>query len=235
MLESVEEFNNLYRTFFDIVEWTFTIFFTIEYTLRLFISKKPMSYALSFYGIVDLLATIPTYLALFFVGGSYLIVIRAVRLLRVFRILKLSRQVGEAQMLVKALAASRYKMGIFLGAVVTTVIIVGTLMYMIEGAENGFTSIPSSIYWAIVTITTVGYGDIAPNTVFGQTLASILMLMGYAIIAVPTGIVTAEIAATQVDQKIKMKDKKYKTCEECLTHDHELKSKFCKYCGTDMK
>ncbi len=235
VLESVDEINSKYGTFFSIAEWTFTLIFTFEYLTRLFISRRPLSYALSFYGIVDLLATIPTYLALFFAGGGYLVVIRALRLLRVFRILKLSRQLGEAQMLGKALVASRHKISVFLGAVLATVIIMGTMMYMIEGGENGFTSIPRSIYWAIVTITTVGYGDIAPTTVIGQLFASMLMLMGYAIIAVPTGIVTAEIAVTHVDQQVKKRDENYKSCEECLTHDHELKAKFCKYCGAVMK
>ncbi len=235
MLESVKELDQQFNQLFTILEWAFTIFFTFEYITRLFVTHKPLKYALSFYGVIDLLATIPTYLALLFAGGSYLVVIRAVRLLRVFRILKLTRQLGEAQMLVKALAASRYKISVFLGAVVANVTIMGTLMYLIEGEENGFTSIPRSIYWAIVTVTTVGYGDIAPGTILGQIFASVLMLMGYAIIAVPTGIVTAEIAATQLDQQVKKHDERFKSCPECLTHDHALDAKYCKYCGATIK
>lgn len=232
MLESVSEVKEQYDEVLNVFEWTFTIFFTLEYFLRLWISKKPLEYARSFFGIIDLAATLPTYLAMLFSGGSYLIVIRAIRLLRVFRILKLTRQIKEAQVLIRALIASRYKIFVFLGAVVTLVVIMGTLMYMIEGGENGFTSIPRSIYWAIVTITTVGYGDIAPQTVIGQSFAAILMLLGYAIIAVPTGIVTAEIAVGETIQQERKNNDKYKSCKNCDTNDHELNASFCKYCGT---
>lgn len=234
MLESVQEIRDQYGSVLVWLEWTFTVFFTIEYLLRLLISKKPMAYASSFYGVVDLLATLPTYIALFFAGGSYLIVIRAIRLLRVFRILKLTRQVSEAQSLVKALISSRYKIFVFLGGVITLVIIMGTMMYMIEGGENGFTSIPRSIYWAVVTITTVGYGDIAPHTVVGQAFAAILMLLGYAIIAVPTGIVTAEIAVGEVMNRERELSKKYRTCNVCETHDHDVDDKYCKHCGAKL-
>jgi voltage-gated potassium channel len=235
MVESVREIREEYDYLLNILEWTFTIFFTIEYLLRLAITKRPITYATSFYGIVDLLATLPTYLALLSTGGSYLIVIRAIRLLRVFRILKLTRQISEAQVLVRALIASRYKIFVFLGGVVTLVVIMGTLMYMIEGGENGFTSIPRSIYWAIVTITTVGYGDIAPHTVIGQAFAAILMLLGYAIIAVPTGIVTAEITSSELAQKeLEKKNESTKTCIGCDSSEHDADALFCKSCGSRL-
>lgn len=234
MLESVREIHDLLDWELELIEWVFTIFFTIEYLLRLYISPKPRQYAASFFGIIDLLATLPSYLALIFTGGTYLVVIRAIRLLRVFRILKLTRQISEAQVLLRALQASRHKIFVFLGAVLTLVIIMGTLMYMIEGGSNGFTSIPRSIYWAIVTITTVGYGDISPHTTLGQLFAAILMLMGYAIIAVPTGIVTAEIAIGETIQNERKNNDRYKSCEKCHTNDHELKAQFCKYCGNQI-
>ena len=233
MLESVREIREQYGAVLDFFEWSFTIFFSLEYLLRLLISRKPVAYATSFYGVIDLLATLPTYIALFFAGGSYLVVIRAIRLLRVFRILKLTRQVSEAQSLVRALISSRHKIFVFLGGVITLVIIMGTMMYLIEGGENGFTSIPRSIYWAVVTITTVGYGDIAPHTVVGQAFAAILMLLGYAIIAVPTGIVTAEIAGEVLQREIQLR-KEHKSCHVCDTDDHDSNDKFCKHCGTKL-
>jgi voltage-gated potassium channel len=232
MVESVKEIRDQYDDVLNVFEWVFTVFFTIEYVLRISISKKPLAYAKSFFGIIDLVAVLPTYIALIFSGGSYLIVIRAIRLLRVFRILKLTRQINEAQVLIKALKASRHKIFVFLGAVVTLVVIMGTLMYMIEGGANGFTSIPRSIYWAIVTITTVGYGDIAPHTMIGQAFAAVLMLLGYAIIAVPTGIVTAEITAEEKKQNELKESDEFKTCLECQTYDHELDAAFCKNCGS---
>ncbi len=227
MLESVNSVNARFEHFFTVSEWTFTILFTIEYLLRLFISRKPLRYVRSFFGVIDLLAILPTYIALFVTGGSYLVVIRAIRLLRVFRILKLSRYIKEAEFITKALMASRYKILVFLGAVFTLCIITGTLMYLIEGGENGFTSIPKSIYWTIVTITTVGYGDIAPQTVIGQTVASVVMLMGYAIIAVPTGIVSAEMALAARDESGHSH-----ACHNCgFTTDSEG-DKYCSQCGT---
>ncbi|MDH5608033.1 MAG: ion transporter [Cyclobacteriaceae bacterium] len=234
VLESVRELNVAYGNVFTLLEWGFTLFFTVEYLLRLFISRKPLGYAWSFFGLVDLIAIIPTYLTLFFSGGSYLVVIRAIRLLRVFRILKLSRQLSEAQLLGRALVASRYKIMVFMGGVSALVLIMGTLMYMIEGGENGFTSIPQSIYWAVVTITTVGYGDIAPQTVLGQGFAAILMLMGYAIIAVPTGIVTAELTAEEM-KKRKTKVSKNVTCINCESYDHDESSLYCKHCGSKLR
>lgn len=230
MLESVKEIKESYSAIFFILEWTFTVLFSVEYLLRLYISPKPGKYALSFLGIIDLLATLPSYLALFVTGGSYLVVIRSIRLLRVFRILKLGRYVREASVLTEALQASRHKILVFLGAVTTLAMITGTLMYMIEGAESGFTSIPRSIYWAIVTITTVGYGDIAPQTVAGQFAASLLMLLGYAIIAVPTGIVTSQMVKTEES----MKSTNKRTCSNCEFTNHEVDAEYCKKCGASL-
>ena len=231
MLESVKEVKEAYGYYFYVGEWVFTILFTIEYLLRLSISEKPGKYAFSFLGIIDLLATIPSYLALFITGGSYLVVIRSIRLLRIFRILKLGRYLREASVLSNALIASRHKILVFLGAVITLVLITGTLMYMIEGAESGFTSIPRSIYWAIVTVTTVGYGDIAPQTILGQVTASVLMLLGYAIIAVPTGIVTSEITYAE-SQKRKLE--RNKACERCGFSAHDNDADYCKKCGNKL-
>ncbi|MEP1032893.1 ion transporter [Ekhidna sp.] len=233
MLESVREIGESYDHIFFISEWFFTILFTIEYLLRLFITAEPKKYAFSFFGIIDLLATLPTYLTLFVAGGSYLVVIRSIRLLRIFRILKLGRYLREASVLSNALAASKHKILVFLGAVFTLAMIMGTLMYMIEGGESGFTSIPRSIYWAIVTITTVGYGDIAPQTIFGQAVASLLMLMGYAIIAVPTGIVTTEIAQAEKKQR-KEESKAKRKCVACGEVGHEEEAIFCKNCSAKL-
>ena len=227
-LESVKSLDEQYETLFAVVEWIFTILFTIEYILRIIILKKPLSYIFSFLGIIDLLALVPTYLSLFVTGGAYLVVIRAIRLLRIFRILKLSRYLSEAQMLGNALMASKYKLFVFIGTVISVVLIMGTLMYVIEGAEHGFTSIPRSIYWCIVTITTVGYGDIAPETILGQTLASVLMLMGYAIIAVPTGIVTGELVKENSKRNI-VPDRK--SCLSCGASTENLTAHYCDQCG----
>jgi len=193
MLDSIAAVKTRFESLLDISEIVLSILFTLEYGLRLKTSKKPLNYIFSFLGIVDLLAILPFYIGLFFSGAEYLAIMRALRLLRIFRIFKLRRYLGEADVLVGALKASRYKIIVFIGAVLTTVTIMGTITYLIEGEENGFTSIPRSIYWAIVTLTTVGYGDIAPRTAAGQTLASFIMLMGYGIIAVPTGMVTKEL------------------------------------------
>lgn len=230
MLESVREFDELFEKELEILEWFFTILFTFEYVARLFTSQQPKKYAFSFLGIIDFLALMPTYLSLFVTGTHFLVVIRAIRLLRVFRILKLSRYLGEAQVLASALQSSRNKISVFLVAVVSLVIILGTVMYMVEGGENGFTSIPRSIYWAIVTITTVGYGDIAPQTILGQFIASVLMLTGYAIIAVPTGIVTSEITAANTKQRIKQE----RRCDACGIGGHDSDAHFCKNCGEEL-
>lgn len=225
MLETVDAISRDYGDFLIVLEWVFTILFSIEYILRLLSVGKPMKYALSFMGLVDLLSIIPTYLSFFFVGTQYLLVIRTVRLLRVFRILKLTRYVSEAQALKTALRASAIKITVFIGGVTVLVLIMGCLMYIVEGPEHGFTSIPTSMYWTIVTITTVGYGDIAPVTTLGQTLASIIMLMGYGIIAVPTGIVTAQL--------VKDKPKEIHTlcCPSCGREGNDADSIYCKYCG----
>jgi voltage-gated potassium channel len=188
-----------------------------------------MYYITSFYGIIDFISIIPTYLSLFVIGGQYLLMIRAMRLLRVFRVLKLTRYMGEASTLSAALKASRHKITVFLWAVFTIVIIMGTVMYLVEGSENGFSSIPKSIYWAIVTLTTVGYGDIAPQTAIGQMLASVIMILGYAIIAVPTGIVTAEMTQAKITNRLNV------TCGNCGLNYHETDAVCCKRCGTLLK
>lgn len=233
MLESVSELNERFGTIFTILEWSFTILFTIEYSLRIVISERPKKYAFSFLGIIDLVALLPTYLTLITTGGSYLIVIRTIRLLRVVRILKLSRYLREASVLGDALKASQHKIFVFIGSVFTLVMIVGTLMYIVENGENSaFTSIPRGIYWAIVTVTTVGYGDISPQTTMGQVLASVLMLMGYAIIAVPTGIVTSEIATAERDKKNSEANKL--NCDLCGNQVHDHDAEYCKKCGNQI-
>jgi voltage-gated potassium channel len=227
LLESVAAIRSRYINVIQIAEWLFTICFTIEYVLRIYSSQKPLRYIFSFYGIIDLLAFLPTYLSLLFPGSQYLVVIRALRLLRVFRILKLSRFLSEGNILRSALRSSRYKITVFLVSVLTLIIIVGTLMYLIEGETGGFTSIPVSIYWAIVTITTVGYGDIAPQTALGQFLASILMIIGYGIIAVPTGIVSVEMARATDEAREK--------CPTCHAPILTVDSRFCSNCGKQLE
>lgn len=223
MLESVESLKMAYGDYFTAIEWGFTILFSIEYLARIYSIKKPFSYIFSFYGIVDLLSLIPTFLSFFIVGSHSLSVIRTLRLLRIFRVLKLGRFLNEAKGLNKALAASKHKIIVFLFAVMSVTTILGTVMYLIEGKESGFTSIPTSIYWAIVTLTTVGYGDIAPATVLGQTIASLIMIIGYGIIAVPTGIVGVELSKTG---KVSTQ-----SCPSCSLEGHEFDAKFCKHCG----
>jgi voltage-gated potassium channel len=230
MLESVREIKAQLETLFNVLEWTFTVFFTIEYMLRISITKKPRTYILSYYGIIDFLALLPTYITIFVSGGSYLVVIRAIRLLRIFRILKLTRYIQEAQVLGDALKASSRKILVFIGAVFTLVLITGTLMYLIEGGENGFTSIPRSIYWAVVTVTTVGYGDIAPGTVLGQAFATVLMLTGYAIIAVPTGIMTSEINKAAKEEQRVERLLNMKSCSRCDTPNLK-EANYCIKCG----
>ena len=227
MLNSVESINAKYGRILVSAEFIFTFLFTIEYILRLICAGKPIKYATSFFGIVDLIAILPTYLSLVFFGPSYLMTIRILRVLRIFRVLKLINHIKEASLLRDALYLSRRKIFVFLCAVLTLVVIVGSLIYMIEGAENGFTSIPRSIYWAIVTLTTVGYGDISPATGLGQFLAAIVMIMGYSIIAVPTGIVTFELANAY-------KQESYQACPQCTAEDHDQDAKFCKHCGTEL-
>jgi voltage-gated potassium channel len=229
MIESVQSVRALYGPWFRGLEFFFTGIFTLEYLARAWVVPQRRRYVFSFFGIVDLLSILPSYLALFIPGAQSLMVIRSVRLIRIFRILKLSRHIGESQNLVRALKASQHKITVFLVTVLTTVVITGTLMYMIEGAEHGFTSIPRSIYWAIVTMTTVGYGDIAPQTMLGQTMASFIMILGYGILAVPTGIVSAEMVQLKQQEKITTQ-----VCPHCLKEGHDADAVFCKFCGSSL-
>ncbi len=221
VLESVSSLDARFSDFFFYTEWIITILFTLEYVVRIWSSKTPFKYIFSFWGLVDLLSILPTYLELLDFGFHYLLAIRIFRLLRVFRIFKLVRYSREAQKLLLALNASRHKMGVFLMTVFTIMVIMGTLMYVIEGGKNGFTSIPQSIYWAIVTVTTVGFGDVVPQTVLGKFLSSIAMILGYAIIAVPTGIISVELAKNKSEDKI---------CEVC-NHDNPDDAQYCNQCG----
>lgn len=229
MLDSMAEMRVRYGEAFRVAEWFFTILFTIEYGLRLWCAHYPRRYAGSFYGIVDLVAVLPTYLAVLFPAGRFFTIVRILRVVRIFRVLKLVHFVMEGAVLSRALKASRYKITVFLVAVLTSVVVVGSLMYLIEGAASGFTSIPQSIYWAIVTITTVGYGDIAPATFLGKSLAAALMIMGYGIIAVPTGIVTLEL-----DRAARAEEARTATCPTCGLGRHDLDAVYCKRCGTDL-
>ena len=229
MLSSIRKIELEYHNFLIYSEWIITIFFTIEYSLRLIVSPKPIKYAKSFYGIIDLLSIIPTYLAIFLTGGHAFMVLRSLRLLRMFRIFKLSRYVHGASVISKALKASLPKISVFLFGVVMIVIIVGSLMYIIEGEENGFSSIPRSVYWAIVTLTTVGYGDISPQTDLGQLISSMLMIVGYSIIAVPTGIISGEVYTSNKKNLLSTQ-----VCPSCMSEDHDGDSIFCKHCGTKL-
>lgn len=227
ILESVDRVNLKWNTFFRILEWIITGIFTIEYAIRIWVARRSWRYILSFYGLVDLLAIVPTFLGLFIAGTQGLMVIRAIRLLRIFRILKLSRYTRAANTITEALRSSIIKISVFLFAVLTLVIIIGTAMYLIEGKQNDFENIPTSIYWAIVTLTTVGYGDIVPITVLGKIMASLVMIMGYGIIAVPTGIVTAQVITAQ-------RKKEMLKCNNCGSSGHESEAKFCKNCGHEL-
>jgi voltage-gated potassium channel len=230
ILESVHDLKLSYGKGFTIIEWSFTILFTIEYVVRIIAIKKPIHYIFSFYGIIDLLSIIPTYLGLFIVGSQSLSVIRSLRLLRVFRIFKLGRYLKESKSLKEAIQASRPKITVFLFAVLMISVILGSLMYFIESEEAGFTSIPKSIYWTIVTLTTVGYGDIAPQTVLGQSIASLIMIIGYGIIAVPTGIVSAEMAKGSTPAKSISNN----ACTNCSQEGHAQNAKFCFKCGSNL-
>lgn len=225
MLESVPEIKQINPSFFTITEWVLTIIFTIEYLLRVWSSENSNGYIFSFWGIVDLLATLPAYLALFFTGSQYFIIVRGLRLLRIFRILKLTRYNKEASTLGLALRKSRHKISVFLLFVVLIVFIMGTIMYVVEGETNGFTSIPESIYWCVVTITTVGYGDIVPKTVLGKFISSVSMIIGYAIIAIPTGIVSVALNETAKETK--------NICSEC-SHKLSGNENFCPDCGAEV-
>lgn len=227
ILESVKGVRDVLGPELLIAEWFFTILFTLEYILRLIAVRRPFRYALSFYGLVDLIAILPTYIGLFIPGTQFFLTVRILRLLRIFRILKLAEYTSESRIITSALKASRRKIFVFLVAVLTIVTVVGSLMYVVEGEENGFTDIPTSIYWAIVTLTTVGYGDLSPQTALGKFLASIVMILGYGIIAVPTGIVTAELARAG-------KPASTQVCPECHAEPHDVDALHCKYCGSKL-
>lgn len=230
MLESVQSIDAKYHSILNIGEWIITIFFTLEYISRIIAVKKPWKYIFSFYGIIDFISTIPLYLSMILAGSNYLLTVRALRLLRIFRILKVTRYVGEATRLQRALLLSRAKILVFLFAVVIVAIISGTLMYLIEGEDSGFNSIPHSVYWCIVTLTTVGYGDISPATPLGQLLASLIMIMGYGIIAVPTGIVTAEYGRAGKNEV----QQNTQSCPNCGKGKHRDDAKFCHSCGDEL-
>jgi len=226
MLDSIDQWHNRYGHIFFVLEWVVTAIFTLEYILRLISIKRPLSYIFSFLGVIDLLAIIPSYMSIFYVGAQSLLVLRVLRLLRVFRIFKLTRFLSEMEFLGVAIKGSLRKISIFMFIVLTLVIILGSVMYLIEKRQNGFSSIPESIYWAIVTITTVGYGDISPVTPLGKFVASIIMLMGYGIIAVPTGIETTEMAVAA-----RKKNKKNEVCPSCGKEGHDMDARYCKLCG----
>jgi voltage-gated potassium channel len=230
MLESVDSLRARNETAFRAAEWAFTIVFTIEYALRLWVVRQPWRYARSFFGVVDLLAFLPTYLELVFAGSHYLMILRVLRMLRMFRILKMAHHMGEAGVLVNALLASRAKISVFLFSVMALVCVEGTLMYLLEHSVNaGFRNIPQSIYWGIVTITTVGYGDVAPVTVLGKMMASVIMLTGFAILAVPTGVVTAELGREMARSR-----GAHLRCRECGWAEHDYRARFCHQCGARM-
>ena len=228
MFESVAEIRNEHGHLLNVIEWIFTILFTIEYGLRIISLGQPWRYVRSFYGLVDLIAILPTYISMIVPGSQYLMVIRVLRLLRIFRVLKLAQYLNEAEYLLKAMRASARKISVFLFTLLTLVLIFGSLMYIIEGDESGFTSIGVSCYWAITTLTTVGYGDLSPQSPLGRALASIIMIMGYGVIAVPTGIVTAELVAP-ITGKVSTQ-----ACPDCGAEKHSYDAIHCKYCGTEL-
>ncbi len=231
MLESVQAIDAVYHNYLFVAEWLFTVLFSAEYTLRLLCVRRPGRYALSFFGIVDLLAILPTFVSLVLPGSQSLLVIRGFRLLRVFRVFKLARFLSEATVLRQAVWASRAKITVFLVTVLILVIIMGSAMYLIEsGADSGFTSIPQSMYWAIVTMTTVGYGDIAPATSLGKTVAAMIMILGYTMIIVPTGIISAEMVQTSTATK----PTSTQVCSNCLSGDHDADAVYCKACGYSL-
>jgi voltage-gated potassium channel len=226
MLESVASMRARYGAVLYAVEWFFTVLFTVEYALRLVSVRRPARYAGSFFGLVDLLAIVPTYLSLLVPGSQYLLAVRVLRLLRVFRVFKLTEYLSEARVITTALRASRRKISVFLLAVLSIVVVVGSLMYVIEGEANGYTDIPTSVYWCIVTLTTVGYGDISPQTPLGKALASVVMIMGYGIIAVPTGTVELSQAARAHAST--------QACPACGAEGHDADAAHCKYCGSRL-
>ena len=227
-LGSVPSIQTQYQPILLVIEWFFTLLFTVEYVLRLACVGRPLLYARSFFGVVDLLAILPTYISLLMPGAESLMVVRALRFLRVFRVLKLARYLSEGRVLARAVWATRHKITVFVVTVLTLVLVIGACMHLIEGEENGFDSIPRSMYWAIVTLTTVGYGDIAPQTTFGRFFASLVMIMGYGIIAVPTGIVTVALSRASERQV------STQVCPQCAAEGHDVDAKFCKYCGAGL-
>jgi voltage-gated potassium channel len=228
VLESMESIGSRWRRELFLAEMAFTLLFTIEYILRLIAVRRPLSYARSFYGVIDLLAIVPTWLTLVLPGAHYFLTIRVLRLLRIFRILKLTEYLSEAGVITGALRASRRKISVFLFTVLALVVVIGALMYMIEGPAHGFDSIPTSMYWSIVTLTTVGYGDLSPKTPLGKLLASVVMILGYAIIAVPTGIVTSELTAARG------RGHSRQACPACGSEGHDDDATHCKYCGAAL-
>lgn len=229
ILESVASIRLQAGNLLRVLEWTFTILFTVEYALRIYSARRRRRYLTSFYGAIDLLAILPTYLTLFFAGTQYFAIVRGLRLLRVFRVLKLTRYLGEASVLAQALRASREKIIVFVTTVLTLVLIIGATMYVVEGPDNGFTNIPIGIYWSVVTLTTVGYGDVSPGTPLGRFLAGAVMIMGYGIIAVPTGIVTTELTRATLGS-----ERRIQSCPSCGTEHHELDAAFCRRCGAKL-
>ena len=229
VMDSVGDLSRRYGELFDLLEWTFTLIFTLEYFARLWCVRHPLRYAASFFGVIDLLACLPSYLALFVPQAVAVHGVRALRLLRIFRVFKLGAYIAEYRALALALRASARKISIFLSVVLMAVLLLGSLMYVVEGPENGYTSIPTSVYWAIVTMTTVGYGDVTPHTDLGKLIASTMMLLGWGIIAVPTGIVTAEMTARRFTPPPTTR-----TCHECLSEGHDPDARFCKDCGARL-
>jgi voltage-gated potassium channel len=229
VLESMASVRARFGTELQVIEWSFTLLFTIEYGLRLCAVARPIRYALSFFGLVDLLSLLPTYLSLFVAGSQSLLVVRALRLLRVFRVLKLGNFLSESKVLLTALRASRAKITVFLGTVLVITLLMGSIMYVVEGPRHGFTSIPRGVYWAIVTLTTVGYGDLSPKTDAGQLIAACVMIMGYGILAVPTGIVTVELATAA-----RLQGWSTQACPHCSRDGHDPDAVHCKYCGARL-
>jgi voltage-gated potassium channel len=232
MLDSVAAIHRTYGNWLYALEWAFTLLFTVEYFVRIYISPRPLRYIFSFYGLVDLLSIVPTYLSIFLTGASYLLIIRLLRVLRIFRVLKLVRYSEEANMVIRTIFQARRKIFVFLWGVIVISVVFGSLMFLVEGPERGFTSIPKSIYWVVVTITTVGYGDITPQTVFGQLISTVAMLTGYSIIAIPTGIVSAEF----INESHRMREEARRTnrCVECGRPGHEPDARYCFSCGNPL-
>ena len=228
ILSTIRSVDFKYSEALTVLEWVFTILFTIEYALRLYCSPKPWAYARSFYGVIDLIAVLPSYLAFLFPGSNYLLIIRLIRVMRIFRILKLARFLKDSNILLRSLLMAQRKILVFFSTVAILVTVLGSLLYIVEGPDNGFTSIPTSIYWAIVTITTVGYGDIVPQTDIGKAIAAFTMLLGYSILAVPTGIITAELSLEMKTQRELIR------CTNCSASGHESDANFCKKCGTQL-